>query len=437
MRKILFSAAYILLILALASSALTLKESTEIALRHNFSVKAAQNKLTAAEAKLNQAVGAFFPTVKIDGSYSNAYTQPSIMQFTIGGVTNDFIVGTSEINTNKALSASFNQPLFVAGLFPGYAMMRKAKDIASEDLRRTIQETEYNVTAAYFQLLAADRYVKLQDESLKSARSHLAQVETMQRNGVVAKTDYLRAEVQVTNYEVSLTKAKNMLELAKNSFNIILARPMETEVSLVEDVNAVLPKTVDFNALLDQAYAYRPDWRQFDLTKKTAEDDVTLAKTGYLPTVFLTGSTGYRGQSYTGFNSDVNSWNVTGVASWTLFDGLMTHNKIKEASANLAAQTATEEQIKLNIALEVREAFLDLQTAGETIGSAQKAVGFADESLKASSVRYYSGAGTNIEVIDAQVALTQAKINYLQTLFDLVVAKAKINKVVGKEVFTL
>ena len=75
----------------------------------------------------------------------------------------------------------------------------------------------------------------------------------------------------------------------------------------------------------------------------------------------------------------------------------------------------------------------DLKSVMETIGSAKKAEELAEENYKVSSLRYRSGVGTNLEVIDAQVALTQARINYSQAQFDLEIAKAKINKVVGRE----
>ena len=86
------------------------------------------------------------------------------------------------------------------------------------------------------------------------------------------------------------------------------------------------------------------------------------------------------------------------------------------------------------MALEVRDAFLTLKSSLLTIGSTQKAVNSAEESLKLSNLRYTSGVGTNLEVIDAQVSLTQAKYNHLQALFDTEINKAKVNKVVGKEV---
>jgi outer membrane protein TolC len=183
------------------------------------------------------------------------------------------------------------------------------------------------------------------------------------------------------------------------------------------------------------AFDNRPDWKQYSLAQQVGEENLKLARSAYLPSFLLTGQTGKRITEYSAYNADANSWTVSGVASWTLFDGLTTQNRVKEAAANLESQRATEKQVRDGIALEVRDAYLTLKGAQETIGSARKAVDSAEENYKVSEVRYQSGVGTNLEVLDAQVARTQSKINHLQTLFDLEIAKAKINKVVAKEVF--
>jgi len=186
--------------------------------------------------------------------------------------------------------------------------------------------------------------------------------------------------------------------------------------------------------LLAQAYTNRPDWQQFLLSTGISEDTLHLSQSEYLPTFTMSAAAGNSFSSYQSYQYGVNNWSVTGSGSWTLFDGLGRENRISEASANLDAQRANEEQVKNGIALEVRDAYLSLKATLDTIGSTKKAVDSAQESYNVSSTRYQSGVGTNLEVIDAQVALNQAKVNNLQALFNVEIAKAKINKVVGKEV---
>ena len=414
-----------------AAQALTLKESIGLALKNNPGIIASQKKADAAEAKFNQAVGSFLPTIKIDMTYGKAYTAPSTVQ--MGSTT--FSFGTTEVSNNSGWTASLSQPLFVAALFPGWGIARKYSDMAKEDLRKTVLDTSFNVTQTYFGVIRAEKMVKLAQESKEMAQSHLNQIKTMLSAGVATQADFLRTEVQLANSDVTLTRAKNGLELARDAFNNALGNDLEQAVILEEDgFTGKVASLPEYKNLLEQSFKYRPDWKQYALSVGMSEENLKVARAAVLPTAMLTASTGNRITEYSAYKSDVNSWAVTGAASWTLFDGLGIQNRIREAADNLEAQKAIEDQVRNGIKLEVRDAYLSLKSGLETIGSAKKAVDSAEANHEVSTVRYSSGGGTNLEILDAQVALTQARINYYQALFDVEVAKARINKVVGKEV---
>ena len=436
-RKIILGSSLILVFLAGISPALTLKESINLALKNNPAVIASQKKLQSADARLAQATGVLFPTLKIEGKLGRDYTQPSLVQITsqtsAGAITQNLSFGTDAATDSRSITTSLSQPIFVAALFPGISIAQKGFDLAREDLNKISLDTSFNVTQAYFGVLKADRMVKLSEESREMAESHLKQVKAMLSAGVATQADFLRIEVQLANSEVALTRAKNALEIAKDAFNNALGSDLEQNVQLEEEgFNGEILNLPEYKDLLKMSYNYRPDWKQYILTKQIAEENVRIAQTGYLPTVMLSGKTGNQIIEYPAYRSDVNSWSITGIASWTFFDGLQTQNRIREAAANLDAQKANEEQVKNGIALEVRDAYLTLKSAVETIGSAKKAVESAEENHKVSSLRFSSGVGTNLEVLDAQVSLTQARVNYLQSLFDVEIAKAKLNKVIGK-----
>ncbi len=432
MKKRFLGLALILLMGGSAARALTLPDSVDIALKHNPSVLAAQKKLDAANARLAQAVGAFFPNIKLSGNYADLHSDPQVMQVTVGGQTQTFNVATATVS--KSWAATLSQPVLQAGLFPGLKMAQRASDAAAQDLRKTVNDTTYNVTAAYFGVLSADKLAKVAVDSLALANSHLAQVQAMLSSGVATRADLLRADVQVANSEVALTRARNNLDLARNTFNNVLGQPIDQAVVLADAVESSVPIPPDYPAVLQTAYDNRPDWLSFLDNRKIAEENVALARTGYWPTVNFSAQTGNTVTDYPGFEASSNAWSLTGAASWTLFDGLGTQNRINEAAANLEVQKATEEQVRSNVALDVRNALLNLRSVIETIASTKKAVDFAEESYKVSSLRFSSGVGTNIEVIDAQVALIQARTDYLKSHFDLEVSKAWVNQAAGTEV---
>ncbi|MFH1390506.1 MAG: TolC family protein [Candidatus Margulisiibacteriota bacterium] len=442
MRKIIIKSSifflFFLLIMAKAQS-LTLKESVDFAMNNSPAVLAAHKKLSAANAKLAQAVGAFLPTVKLDANYGKSYSDPSVMQVTVatsqGAVTQDFTTGTDATVTAKGWGASLTQPLFVAALWPGYNIARNIVDLAQEEYKKAQLEVAFNVTQNYFGVLKAIKYVELSKESNEMAESHLNQIKMMLAAGVSTRADQLRGEVQLANSEVGLTKAKNALELAKDAFNNSLGRDLEQPVDLKDEgFTGTFSNLPEYKEVFRLALENRPDWRIYLFNENIARESLRVSQLEYLPTLLLSAQTGNRVTEYPGYGSSTNSWSVIGAASWTIFDGLGRENRIKEAVANLEAQKEAEEQVRNGVALEVRDVYLTLKSASETIASAKKAVASAEENQKVMTSRFASGAGTNIEVLDAQVSLTQARINYLQSLFDLETAKAKLNKVIGKEV---
>lgn len=417
---------------------LTLKESLDSALKNNPDIAAAQKRMQAAGARLGQAVGSFFPTIKFDGTLGRNYSQPSTMQITVqttaGAVTQNYLLGVSDPGSTKTITTSLSQPIFMAALLPGLKMAQKSFDASKEDLRKISQDVIFNVTQSYYNVLKAEKMILLALQSKEMAQNHLKQVKSMVDAGTATRADLLRTEVQLANSEVALINAKNGYEIAQNTFNCAMGADIYRETKL-EDISpgGHLGMVPDYSALLKMAFENRPDWKQYQLNIDIARENVGLARSGYFPSIILSGQTGSQIMEYPSYKSDSNSWSVTGVASWTLFDGLVTANKVREAGENLAAQISAETQLKNAIILDVRNNYLNLISLASTINLTKKSQESAEENYKVSEARYRLGAGTNIEVIDAQVALTQAKINYTQALFDLEIAKARLNKSIGKE----
>src|SRR3989338_1452008 len=167
------------ILLTTASFSLTLKESIDMAVKNNPAVATSQKKLDAANARFNQAMGMFFPTIKLDANYGKAYTQPSTVQFTAAGVTQTLTFGTDAAATNKGLTASLTQPLFVAGLFPGFKIAQKGAELAKEDLMKTLIETQFNAANAYYGVLKAEKFYQLSEQAREMAQNHRDEVKTM------------------------------------------------------------------------------------------------------------------------------------------------------------------------------------------------------------------------------------------------------------------
>jgi outer membrane protein TolC len=424
----------LLFVFSVQGLATTLNESVNLALRNNPSVQSAQSKVEAAGAKVAQSVSAFLPTVRLDATTSKNYTQPSVMQFDTGGGITNIVVGTSEIIPTKSIALSLSQPLFAGGkILTGYGSASKNWEIANQNFRKTKQEVIFNTISAYLGVLKAQEYVKLANESVDLTSRQVKRIEAMLNNGMVTKAELLRSQVQQANAQVAQLRANNGLEIAKNIYNNVVGSEIDSPVELTEqnfDIN--LPAQTDEKSLQVLAFSARPDWKQFQASKGLADDAVKMAYSTYLPNVALVGQTSDRIQEYSSFKSDVSSWNWGITGTWSI-DNFAPPMRVREASSNLEAMKSDEENIHRQVILEVRNSIFELKSAKESLPGAKKAVALAEETYQAAVVRFEAGATTNLEMMDAMIALTDAKFRWTQALYDYEIAKAKINKVCGQD----
>lgn len=433
MKKHLFIILLILFPAICHAEELSLKNALDIAMEKSPAIVSAREGVIAADGKLGQAFGAMLPNLSASGQTGQSYTQPYEM------------FGIVKINTAEETAAvtnynvSLTQPIFNGALLPGLQLAEAGYDIAKENYRKAQYDLVYNVVSTYYGVLRASKMSDLSRDTLDMSRSHLKQVRAMLDAGTATRADLLRVEVQVANNEVGVMKADNASVLAKDAFNNILGRDLETEVSLSEKEIAAEIVTLKTNKeCLVQAFENRPDWKIFKMNKRINASSKDIAYSGYLPSIALIGSATGNKTDYPGDNpldSDMYSNTIVASGQWTLFDGLAREGRIKEANANLAALEANEESIKNGIVLEVKDACLNLESAVKMIRSARKAVDLAGENYRISRERYRTGAGSNLEMIDAQTAYTEASTNLYQAQFDYQVAKAKVNQAVGADVY--
>jgi len=420
-----------------AQEELTLDKSVQIAYEKSPVMLKARAEIEAAEGMAGQAVAEFLPHLSLSGSAGKYYAEPMTVQMTIAGTPQAFQYGTDEQADMTSYSASLTQSIYKGGrMWSSLAMASKGLEAAKEQLRKISQEVKFDVINAYYGVLKAKKLVELSLQSVKMANNHLERVKAFLKVGMSTRADILRVEVQAAQAEMGLTKAKQGLEIAKNHFNNTLGRELDAPVNLIEaEYTSGDVPVYDYKEILKVAYEDRPDWKQYVLAKRVSEDEVGLAYSGLWPKISLVGNYDVGSTRYSSYQSDTKTWTALLSGSWDIFDGTATYGRIKEARAKLEAQKANQTSVRRGIALEVKDANFAVQSAVENLASASKTEELAKENHEIAELRYDSGVGTNLEVIDAQLALTQARTDFLQAQHDLLIAKARINKVVGREIY--
>ena len=187
--------------------------------------------------------------------------------------------------------------------------------------------------------------------------------------------------------------------------------------------------TITMDEALAMADAYRWEIAKAQYSVKAAQGELRTAKSGYLPTLAVGGSYGWKDTEFPGFKN--RTWGVPATLSWSLFDGGTTDAKILSANNAIKAAEETLAKTRETIALEVRQDYFNVVAAKEKIRATEAAVEQAEEAFKIASIRYKSGVGINLDVLDAQLNLNNAKTNHISALYDYNVGLATLEKALG------
>jgi outer membrane protein TolC len=228
-----------------------------------------------------------------------------------------------------------------------------------------------------------------------------------------------------------LVTTQNDYDLSVSTFNNVIGLPLDTGVMIRDEL-----KYEKYDLALDNCIVYaqqhRPDGIAAIKAIKQAEAGIKIAQAGQKPQVNFVASDTI--DDTKAFGDQSNKWGAGVSASWNLFDSNVTNSQIKTAeAAKTKAEIVANQQLD-TIQLEVRSAYLSMNAAEKNIQTTKVAVEQAQEDYKIAQVRYSAGVGTNIDVIDAQVALTTAQTNYIQTLYDYNTSKATLDKAMGIQV---
>ncbi len=398
-----------------------LKGAVATAIQNNRDIKISEYSLKEAEAAVSEAAAAKNPTV--DYTWGGSRTQGwGVNQATRQKVK------TYETGYSNGVGATW--VLWTGGKVEGLIdAARYQRDAAEEAVYLQEAQTKLDAITAYYQYLEAINLSDVSKESVDNYASHLTNVQQQYGAGIVAKLDVLSSDVYLANAKQSYITAENAKQVAEANLNNIMRLPMNTKL-VPADTSFPEP---DFTITMDQALA-AADANRWEIARAqyaylAAKEQLKSAKAGYMPSVSVSGGYNWADTDFPGFDNE--GWNVKGGLSWSLWDGGATSAKVKSAEAAVQSAEETLAQARENIALEVRQDYLAISAAKEKIRATEAAVAQAEEAYKIATVRYKSGVGINLDVLDAQLSLNTARTNYITALYDYNVGLATLEKAIG------
>jgi len=413
---------------AIADQNLTLRDAIELGLRNDETYLIAKEDLMRASGLVREAWGGALPNLDFSSSYTRNIEIPEIaigkekMPF---GTRNEYAVGLT-----------LTQPIWLGGkVFGALKVAKYYRSFANYKLEQTRNDVIYEIKNAFFSAKLANDVVEIYQDALKQAELNLANVRKIKDQGMASEFDLLRAEVELANIKPQLIKARNDSQLALINLKNRLGFDPEEDIELVfEFQKSELDNELNLGDALRYADARHPSVQLQEKLVSSYDQAIGIAKADGRPQLAFQSNFQYQQQtdefspSSDGWS---DSWSASLVLTFSLFDGRSNSGRVMQAKADYNESYLTLRQIRENVLLAVRSAYATWEEAVASLETQEKTIDQAEEGLRIANLRYESGIGTQLEVLSAQTANTQAKVNYINAIYDFELAVAGFVRAAG------
>jgi outer membrane protein len=411
---------------------LSLADAVDIALRQNPTLLRTQKDVEAAQGIAIQSRAIAIPKLRAAGSFSTVEStdvdtpRVAIPNFTFGA--------------DKTYGSQIRivQSLYEGGrILSSLRVAKLTKERAWLSYQTVVADTVLEVELAYYDVLLAAQQIIVQEKSVELLSSELADTRRRYEAGTVPQFNLLRAQVELANQQPKLIRARNNYRITKNAlantlgFNI----PKDTLEDIPLNLSGKLeaePYEINLPRAIGLALERRTELQALRKAQALRFEDIVNAKAAYLPSVQAYGGYEVRSSMFTS-DLSVNIYGLTaGVQiGWDIFDGFRTKGKVMEARALYERAGVELDDTSRKIELEVRTAYSKFIEAIEVLESQKKVVQQAEEALRLATARYEAGAGTQLDVLSARTALTEAQTTEILALHDYSAARARLERAVG------
>ncbi len=416
---------------------LTLDQALSKAMAANPSITGSRESLNAAGHKVDGSWSGYLPQVVASLGYkratANSAASPWIDLSAFGAAGSSFknVLSRESPDSYNNLSASLSasQTIWDFGRTLGTNRAAVAlQDASSADVATTIQGVRLSVIQAYYGVLATREVVKAAEETKRQMEKHLSQARIQADAGVRQRIDVTRAESDLSSSDLALLRARNGAMLAKVNLDAAMGGVGDIDFEVVDPPEpAVLD--VDTDRAVQEALARRPEFQSLGSRVKAAGAGVTAARSAWFPALAATGGVAWAGYK---FNDLPYNWFVGATLNWNLLSGIPANAATEEAKANQRALQESLRSLEVGIRSEVQSAVLNYREAVQRIEPAKALLESAKQTLALAEGRYAAGAGSIMEVTDAQAIWVQATSGLIGARYDLQTARARLLKAMGE-----
>ena len=416
--------------------ALTLEKAIALALERNRDVQVADRERHKAAAQVSEARSGVFPQLSLYGQYARNIKKP-VMFIPPNSAFNDSqstIVFELGSDNSFVGGLQLSQVLFNRKVGAALDIAKTYRRYAGEAYRATEQEVSLEVKKAFYGVLLAQKLLEANREGLEVVKANLGNVRSLYQHGTVAEFELLRAEVQLANTEPLFISAENNFVLAKEALKNLVGIPQDQEIALQgEFTYEQIPETVMAQAERN-ALSTNPSITQLAFQETILQKNITIEKSDYFPTLSLFGSYQWQSENNTLHFSDymwAKTFNVGLQVSYPLFDGFRRGARVRQAKLDREKLHYTRLKIEEGLKIQIQAANLKMTEAKKRILGQEKSIEQAEKAVRIAQTRFKSGVGTHLELLDTQVAMTLARTNFAQAIYDYLIAQAEWQYAIG------
>jgi len=426
---------------------LTLERAIELTLRNHPRGLEMKSEAVAARERVGEARAQLLPQVYSAAEYlrstdnpigNTTYFNPGFLPRitgTLHGAPADAAQSFSTSTTNNYLGGvAVQQYLFDFGKVRGLIEQRDEEaHAASFQSQLTELELVFEAAQRYFALLAAQQKVKVYQKAIeqRSEQLHAAQVKASAN--LTPQIDVLTAQAGLTRAQTDLLEVSDQQAIARVALNNTIALDRTAPDYELADVLTYQPVSGNLESFFASAIAQRPDLRVLEAEARAAGAQIKQARSDYFPSAGATA-----GYSTIGTGSPAaNNFNAGIVITWPIFNGFATEHQVQEAKATQSAIRYAIEDLEQRVWLDVKSAYLELQTAVQRIHQAEATLAASSGQLELADKRYNAGLGNIIELTDAENFYIQDNAAYVDALYGYSVAKATLDRVTGMSLLSV
>ncbi len=414
---------------------LSIVDALNQTLQQNSTLQKARADLEASRGVVIQTRAVALPVISAGGTVQRE--SPSLIQ-TFGTNTGGFLSPRDSWSSDVEIA----QTIYQGGrTLSAFRAAKLQKEQSYLNYQSTVEDTLLATRVAYYDVLVAEQQITVNEASVNLLTRELEDQQRRFDAGTVPRFNVLRAEVAVANARPPLINARNQYRVAKNNLCNLLGFNLPRDVW--EDIPMQLVDKLDSNPYevqlpmaIAQALERRTELQALQKTEGLQRENVINARAGYKPTIQAFAGYDWVSSEFSGgvgTKTEYEGWVIGGRLNWNIFDGMLTYGKVVEAKAQLNHAKADVEDRARQIELEVRTDYSSFIEAREVLESQIKVQEEAEESLRLARARADAGTGTQLDVLDAETSLTQARTTQVQALHDYDVARARLERAIAQE----